>query len=44
VQNVEFTGSGAATIKSRSDLNLSAAGKIILDGELDNITIICDEY
>jgi hypothetical protein len=44
VQNIEFTGTGAVTIESGNDLNLSAAGKINLNGELDNVTIICDEY
>ena len=44
VESIEFTGTGAVTIESGNDLNLSAEGKINLNGELGNVTIICDEY
>lgn len=33
VQNINFTGTGAVTITSGNDLNLSAAGNILLNGE-----------
>jgi hypothetical protein len=44
VKNIAFTGTGAVTIASGNDLNLTATGKINLNGELGNVTIICDEY
>ena len=33
VQNVAFTGTGAVTINSNNDLNLTAVGNILLNGE-----------
>lgn len=33
VQNVEFTGTGAVTIASGNDLNLSAAGSVTVNGD-----------